>query len=202
MPKHSFRDEEKKTRTFDLVLYEEPTNVLPHLHNVRHYAYILHNHDVDEKTGELKKEHYHLILVFNNPRSVSGLNRELLRYLDQNVFIEPVKNSIGCSFLYLIHESKKAQQEGKIPYKIEEVTCDDIAFWNDKARECCEETENTYSNERFIYDLYTKTPIELAVFYGRDYIKNMRAYNDFAGYMKGLSTNILDLINTTIENLL
>lgn len=199
MAKHSSKNDATKTRTFDIVLYDDPRNVLPHLANIRHFAFILHNHDINDDTGEIKKEHFHLILVFNNPRSLSGLYRELTFYCEQNVFIEPVKNSIGCSFLYLIHQSKKAQQDGKIPYKLDDVICDDIVFWNEKARQCSEETENTYSNEKFIYDLFYKNSLELSLLYGRDYIKNMRAYNEFGNHLRASYSNIENFINNILD---
>lgn len=174
---------ESKFRTFDVVCYDDPRDLLPHFSQLIHFAYILHDHDVKKETGELKEPHYHIVMCFNNPRSSSGLLKEFQRYATQNVFVEPTENGVGVSYLYLMHKSKKAVTEGKLPYDREKIVNDDIGFWTRKMTEACEETENSFSNEKFLVDLLSMKEIQMALVYGRDYIKNYDKYTKFKADM-------------------
>lgn len=81
-----------KFRTFACELYpedEEHMKILDYIKQYFEYAYILHDKDIWEedkvdddgvtlhKVGDKKKEHYHVILSFKNPRSVDKLRQEL-----------------------------------------------------------------------------------------------------------------------------
>lgn len=86
--------ETDRDRIFHIVLYpENPAHMLA-IMQLRQYHYksvgILHNADIytedekDNETGELKhrkgdlkKEHYHFRIQFNNPRYISGVAEEL-----------------------------------------------------------------------------------------------------------------------------
>lgn len=170
---------ESKFRTFDVICYDDPKVLLPYFSSLLHYAYILHDRDVNLYTGELKEPHYHIVMCFSNPRSISGLLKEFQKYATQNVFIDACNNGVGCSYLYLMHKSKKAIAEGKTPYDIEKIINDDIGFWSRKMTEACEETENSFSNEKFLVDLLSMKEIQMALVYGRDYIKNYDKYSKF-----------------------
>lgn len=63
------------------------------------YAYILHDKDIDIN-GEIKKQHYHLFLKFQNPRFFKSI-----RLLFKGAHIEPCI-SIDASINYLIHNGK------------------------------------------------------------------------------------------------
>lgn len=204
--KDSSTKQPTKFRSFDVVCYDDPGTLISHFHNLLHYAYILHNHDVKEDTGEIKEAHYHLILCFVNPRSIEGLKAELLRYATQNIFVQPVKHSVGASYLYLMHKTKKAINDGKLPYDEREIISDDIGFWSKKGQEFCEDTENSFSNEKFLLDLFRYNELQMAIVYGRDYIKNVTKYNAFKDTVHGLY-NLKDCrieyhINIAIENLM
>lgn len=73
-------DELKKYRRFRLLLYpEDLTHVSAMAHimeNFDKYAFILHDKDKDEN-GEAKKEHWHIVVEFKNPRALSGVAKEL-----------------------------------------------------------------------------------------------------------------------------
>lgn len=115
-----------RSRSFALELYpEDETHVdkLEYIKNFWEYAYILHDKDlweediIDETTGEikhkmgeLKKPHWHVIIVFKNPRSIESIQKEL-----------DLKHVETCNFYayarYLIHKD----QPQKYPYKKEEI---------------------------------------------------------------------------------
>ena len=66
-----------KFRTFILVLYPEiQQGFIDKLLRDYTCAYCLHDKDFDEN-GEIKKAHYHFIVCFKNPRSISGFAKEL-----------------------------------------------------------------------------------------------------------------------------
>ena len=77
------------------------------------YAWILHDKDINNETGELKDAHYHIYLEFPNPRSINSIANEL----DIEPFmIEAVRNKQGI-IAYLTH-SKSPE---KYQYDISEV---------------------------------------------------------------------------------
>lgn len=77
------------------------------------YAKILHNKDVNED-GELKKEHYHIIIRFSQPKWSSAIIKELGI---EEKFIEEV-NKFDNALQYLIHYNDK----DKAQYHIDEVS--------------------------------------------------------------------------------
>lgn len=101
-----------KFRTFACELYpedDEHMKILDYIKQHFEYAYILHDRDIweEEKVdedgvtihnpGEKKKQHYHVILNFKNPRSLDKIKAELgLKHLET------------CNFYfysrYLIHK--------------------------------------------------------------------------------------------------
>lgn len=104
-----------RSRTHMLLLYpenEEHTKAYEIIQKTYDYASILHNKDVTED-GELKKEHWHIVLRFTQPRWSSAICKDL--GIKEN-YIEEVKN-FNNALQYLIHynDINKAQ------YSIEEV---------------------------------------------------------------------------------
>lgn len=106
-----------KYRSFMLILYADDEShmlVLDYIQeNIKEYAFILHDRDFNE-VGEIKKEHYHVIIKFPSPRSISGLSKEL--NIKEN-YIEPTKKSYVYGLRYLIH----ADDEEKFQYEINDV---------------------------------------------------------------------------------
>jgi|LSQX01.1.fsa_nt_gb hypothetical protein len=82
------------------------------------YRIINHNKDVFEETGELKKEHTHIVLSFKHQRKGSGIIK--LLELEHNAYLEPCR-SLRQSIRYLIH----ADDENKANYSIEEIIHND-----------------------------------------------------------------------------
>lgn len=115
-----------RSRTFALELYpEDKTHVekLEYIKKYFEYAYILHNKDIWEndeinedtgeikhKKGEKKKEHWHVIIAFKNPRSIDSIKKEL-----------ELKHIETCNFYaysrYLIHKD----QPQKYQYSKDEI---------------------------------------------------------------------------------
>lgn len=121
--------EKYRSRNFALLLYpEDPTHkaCLEKLEQGGYnYACILHNHDTwasndpdfnPEKhtDGETKKEHWHLVIKFQNPKYDTGLATDL--GIARN-YIRDVKN-FDKALLYLVHVG----YPDKYQYDIDDVT--------------------------------------------------------------------------------
>lgn len=63
-------------------------------------AWILHDKDVYESTGELKKPHYHVGIKFTNPRYLRNV-RKLIGLIDEIKVLEI--EDWGLYVLYLLH---------------------------------------------------------------------------------------------------
>ena len=83
------------------------------INNFNNYAYILHDKDFNED-GEIIKPHTHVMLCFDNPRTITGLSKEL--NISSN-YIEPTKHNYIKGLRYLIH----ADNPEKYLYAVEEV---------------------------------------------------------------------------------
>lgn len=70
------------------------------------YAGILHDKDVDEN-GELKKPHYHVLLTYDNPRSLASISKRLC--VAQNSV--EAKDNAKQSMLYLCHRTAKSRNK-------------------------------------------------------------------------------------------
>ena len=102
-----------KFRTFILVLYPEiQQGFIDKLLRDYTCAYCLHDKDFDEN-GEIKKAHYHFIVCFKNPRSITGFAKEL--GIQAN-YIECCHDLVG-SWQYLIHKN----DPDKFQYCIDDV---------------------------------------------------------------------------------
>ena len=79
-------------------------------------------HDKDKKEGKeqgLKKPHYHIIYVANNPVTPHSVRMRIKRILgDKSIAkVQVVKTSMENVYLYLTHESKDAIAKNKYVYK-------------------------------------------------------------------------------------
>lgn len=99
-----------RSRTFELVLYpEDPrtAGVLARLDDEKEqYAGILHDKDVDEN-GELKKPHYHILLTYDNARSLSSIAKRLCVAYNA---VE-AKDNAKQSMMYLCHRTAKSRNK-------------------------------------------------------------------------------------------
>lgn len=104
--------EEKRYRNFMILLYPEWDNYRDILEDIKgsfkNYAYIKHIAEEEEK-----KEHVHLILALDNPRSELSLAKRLEI---EKRFVKRIKSLRG-SCRYLIHKDN----EDKLQYNLDQV---------------------------------------------------------------------------------
>lgn len=94
--------EKFRSTNFNLVLYEEDKTHMNALEKIKasyDYAFIVHDLDVDDSTGELKKAHYHVVIRFKNAKWNTALAEEL--GITEN-YLQDCR-SLKRSLLYLIH---------------------------------------------------------------------------------------------------
>lgn len=104
-----------RSRCFHLVLYKEDNdhlNALDLIQNEYNFAYILHDKDIIEDTGELKKPHWHVILYFDNPHYLLSLAKDL-GIKPNYIKTDELKKGLE----YLIHKNNT----DKYQYPIDEV---------------------------------------------------------------------------------
>lgn len=111
---------EKRYRCFMLVIYEDDENYFDYINCIvnkefinkeYHYLGITHDKDIADD-GQLKKSHDHIVLYFENARTISSLSKELglpPQYIEKYT-------SLKTALLYLIHFN----EGDKIQYKIDD----------------------------------------------------------------------------------
>lgn len=132
------------------------------------YAWICHDKDLTDD-GEIKEPHYHILLEFNDCRPRNPI--KLLQCFKPDVYttmIQNVKSTRGVVryFCHLDDPDKMAYDVGEI-------------FSNDTVRveKLCNDSKIRDNND-FYYDLLNLNVCEMAIKYGRDYIKNMKRYEE------------------------
>lgn len=169
--------EKAKFYTHAVVSYATITELQPLLDCAKHYAYIYHDRD------EHRSPHYHLLITFDIARSYNSV-RSLVNSA-QNTFTQKVKTTIGNVFTYFVHATDSAIAYGKEPYDESEVILDDEAYWRKRALQdgagWKDQRGQSELNEEFIKDIIDSnlSRFELGKKYGKDYIKNFRAYEYF-----------------------
>lgn len=107
----------EKYRQVRLLLYPEDLthfNALSYIiDNFSDYAFILHNQDKNDN-GELKKEHWHVVCSFKNPRSLSGVAKELK--ITENYVLPCDRFPDALEYLLHVNHPEKHQ------YSIDEVS--------------------------------------------------------------------------------
>ena len=150
--------------SYSLVSYAKPEEFTRLLKIAKHWAWILHNRDNGEP-------HYHIYVSFATKKSP----KQILDIInsEENTFWEEMKGTPQDLLTYFTHEKEVA----KAQYEFSEIQFDDEKYWS-KGSEV-ENKEN--ENQEFLEHLLKKTSRrEMAKKYGRDYMKNYRAYEEFA----------------------
>lgn len=89
----------------------------------------LHNKDIEEETGELKKPHYHIIFNFDGPVTLRSM-QELCNDLGLSTYVERVRN-LKNIIDYLTHHSRKSKEKYKYDVNdIHWINCDINDFIN------------------------------------------------------------------------
>ena len=94
----------KRYYCIELILYTDNANhikLLETLTNKYHFAFILHDKDTNDD-GTLKKEHYHLLIFFDNARWGTAILKEI--DIDNPNLIEFRENK-ASAIQYLIHSN-------------------------------------------------------------------------------------------------
>ena len=151
--------EKFRARNFNLVLYDEDEThkkALDYIQKNYDYAMILHDKDIDDLTGEIKKPHYHIVIRFANAKWNTSLADDL--GIAQNYIEE--SRSLKRSLLYLIHfyDENKYQYElnevdGSLKKRLEEIIRNGEKTENEKMQELIDfidNSENEISIPQFI----------------------------------------------------
>ena len=108
--------EKFRARNFNLILYQEDEThrkAIDYIQKNYDYAMISHDKDIDEKTGKIKKQHYHIVVRFKNAKWNTSFAEDLkipVNYIEES-------RSLKRSLQYLIHYN----DENKYQYDITEV---------------------------------------------------------------------------------
>ena len=148
----------------DFVVYDlNDVNAICNDDLVVHYAYIMHQPEADNK-----QLHYHIVVKLSKQQTCDYFfNR---KNFNQNVFVKGLKKRLGAfrAFEYLVHKN----HPDKIQYQLSDVVSDDLPFWQSLVA-------SKPDNGEFVVDLANLSPLEMALKYGRDFIKNYSKYADF-----------------------
>lgn len=111
-----------KSKNYAMILYQENEKDMMTLEKIKKnykYAYIIHDKDTTED-GEIKKEHIHVFMEFENERSIKSIAKELNV---EEYDVEKIRNKIGA-IRYLIHKDnpeKHQYQQEKIVTNIKNI---------------------------------------------------------------------------------
>lgn len=143
---------------------------------VKHYSYIIHDKDKEEKDGVMidKPLHTHILMSFNQNVSIKVIKVRLLKYTEHNMFGQPLKDKY-VAYRYLTHKDDK----DKYQYDDKDIiNYDDFFSKYDPSTELGQSKEYQEINQ--MIDDYTKLSYrQQACKYGRDYIKNFKSYAYF-----------------------
>lgn len=179
-----------RTRLWAIIAYPTEADLfrLKMSDRIHSYAYIIHDKDV-LPDGSPKEKHAHILLSLANSRTftqvLGWLKREVI-CSGCNIFAQPIRNRESAE-RYLTH----ADNPEKYQYPKEHIVTDNALYWEEPGDTSGESPEE--SNERFLHDLMSCNPIELARRYGRDYIKNFDRYHGFARAFYNSYVHTLDL---------
>lgn len=138
--------------------------------NIQSYAYINHNKDVYDD-GSPKEPHIHLLIY-----SKEGVRlTSLFKYFTENTRIEIPVNTFSA-FQYLTHENHPE----KYQYRPDEVVKHSTPRFYSVASENAEQEAKEEANRLWLEDVQNLTRKELAIKYGRDYVRNEDRYRYFA----------------------
>lgn len=168
---------EKRYYRFFVRTYATPLEFQNLLDTSFKYAYIYHDKDNVEP-------HYHILLSFKQNKSFDAVKK--LVDSDQNTFVEPLHDP-WSAYCYLTHcDNSGVALPDKYIYSSGDIVSNDTAYWFKTQGGL---NSISPSNEEFVYDLLDSdlSMREMAVKYGRDYIKNYRAYEYFKHEYKKLN---------------
>lgn len=162
----------KRYRNFCLSSYCNTAEIqkvlLKHDKQIRAYAYIVHDKDVNE-LGLPKEEHVHILLSLINNTTVDAVRNWFKGFIDEKdmpktTLAQPM-HDITSSFDYLTHNTEQAKEDGKYQYDESEIISNNKEFFQDSA---LQEQDNV---SLALCELLDGVPLsEVAKKYGRDFI--------------------------------
>lgn len=135
-------NESKRARHWNIKTYKSTNEILNLVKGTECiYRFINHNKDTFDDSGELKKEHTHIVLSFKNARTGNSIYNFL--ELESNAYVAPCK-SLRQSIRYLIH----ADDIKKSSYSKDEIIHNDPKIDNYFIEEesDTEKVENIYND--------------------------------------------------------
>lgn len=162
----------KKVRNFSLTTYLSEYQILSvlqkHDMQIKSYAYILHNRDINED-GSLKTEHFHLLIALVNATTCNSVRSWFDGFKDEkneyiNTLVQPM-NDVSGSFNYLTHNTDGARLEHKYLYSDDDVRGFNLEFFKNSA------VRDIDNLSLAVADMVSGIPIsEVMKRYGRDFI--------------------------------
>lgn len=193
-----------KTRYHSLVTYATEESLRKVLtaksEQIEFAAYALHDKDIDEY-GKAKEPHTHVCLELKEKRELEDVTKWFKACIDTKGEVCNTRNKethdTKAAYEYLTHSGDSESETGKYQYEDEiiKVLMGDVeAYINsetdeqirrEKAKEKKEATEARADDiEAELNDIIEGKPMRyMARQYGRDYIKNRRAYHEYASAM-------------------
>lgn len=135
----------------------------------KHYCYIIHDRD---KTDE----HIHVLCTFDVQRSIKAVRNLVVG--EQNTFSQECKD-VEALLEYWTHDN----EPDKEPYPRSSIQYDDEKYWKKRIKDVDDAEDK---NVMFINDLLDDkmTLAFMAKKYGRDFIRNVKAYMNFRKLLK------------------
>lgn len=137
------------------------------------WAYIVHDKDKNED-GSPKEAHIHAMLHF--PPDARLRLTTLGKLVKQNTRVEIPLDPQGC-LDYMLHANAPEKHQYDVDERISHNT--DILLGTRRSSEARKVAEVEAKNSAFIADLCDLSRQDMAIRYGRDFIKNFRRYEDF-----------------------
>lgn len=196
-------DKPQKSYHFCFITYATPCeliNALAHFTDVSRYLGIYHDKDIKED-GSPKEPHYHVIVTFKCQHYESGLfrllqSKEWRDLSPSNTLVEIIKDKCQA-YLYLTHETERAIAEGKIRYDRSSFVSNDFPYY--AKWDICDDADEK-SNEQFVADLLSLNPFDMALKWGRDYLRYYERYTHFIAFaLNNLTPEQIEKLPTSIK---
>lgn len=183
---------------WSFISYAEPHEFLPLLAQAKHWCYIKHDKDKNED-GTPKVTHYHILARFPTERSLNSCRK--LQLGTQNLLGKQIRKLQDQMKLtaYLTHETEACRKAGKYIYSLYDVVYKaNDNYWEKQFDKEADKENQKASNEDFLNDLLAEefSLREMALKYGRDFIKNFDKYMKFRGLF---TTNAYEPTEADIE---
>lgn len=177
----------RRVRSFSLLTYLDLFQVqevlYKHDKQIRAYAYIQHDKDVNDD-GLIKTRHVHVLVRLVQARTVSDVINWFSGFVDDkgqliNTLGQEM-HDISSSYLYLTHNTPQSIEDGKYQYSVDDIFTNDRSYF-EKA---------SYSDEDnmscAVAELLDGVPLrDVAIKYGRDFIIH---YNSIRMLVNDIST--------------